>query len=52
MSQKKQIKKLKKYWVMNELLCDGVVLQIYLDYKFKWPQEDFKCESLAYKVVT
>ena len=32
--------------------CDGVVLEIYLDHKFQWTQEDLNCESLAYKVVT
>ena len=31
---------------------DGVVLEIYLDYKFQWPQEGLNCNSLAYKVVT
>ena len=32
--------------------CDGVVLVIYLDHKFQWPQEGLDCESLAYEVVT
>ena len=32
--------------------CDGVVLEIYLDNNFQWPQEDLNCESLAYKVAT
>ena len=32
--------------------CDGVVLDIYLDHKFQWPQEGLDCESLAYEVVT
>ena len=32
--------------------CDGVVLKIYLDYKFQWPQEGLYNESLAYEVVT
>ena len=32
--------------------CDGVVLEIYLDHKFQWPQEDLNCESLVYEVVT
>ena len=32
--------------------CDGVVLEIYLDHKFQWPQEDLNCESLAYEVVS
>ena len=30
---------------------DGVVLKIYLDHKFQWPQEDFNCKSFAYEVV-
>ena len=34
------------------IICDSVVLEIYLDYKFQWPQEDFNCESLAYEVVS
>ena len=33
-------------------MCDGVVLKIYLDHPFQWPQEGLNCESLAYKVVT
>ena len=33
-------------------ICDGVVLKIYLDHKFHWPQENLNCESLAYEVVT
>ena len=32
--------------------CDGVVLEIYLDHKFQWPQEGLNCEFLAYEVVT
>ena len=32
--------------------CDGVVPDIYLDYKFQWPQKGLNCESLAYEVVT
>ena len=32
--------------------CDGVVLEIYLDYKFQWPKEGLNCESLIYEVVT
>ena len=32
--------------------CDGVMLEIYLDHKFQWPQEGLNCESLAYDVVT
>ena len=31
--------------------CDGVVLEIYLDHKFQWPQEGLNYESLAYEVV-
>ena len=27
--------------------CDGVVLQIYLYHKFKWPQEGLNCKSFA-----
>ena len=34
------------------LNCDDVVLEIYLDHKFQWPQEGLNCESLAYEVVT
>ena len=34
------------------LNCDGVVLEIYLEHKFQWPQEGLNCESLAYEVVT
>ena len=29
--------------------CDGVVLEIYLDHKFQWPQEGLNCEFLAYE---
>ena len=36
----------------TSLICDGVVLEIYLDHKFQWPQEGLNCESLAYQVVT
>ena len=32
--------------------CDGVMLEIYLDHKFQWPQESVNCESLAYKFIT
>ena len=32
--------------------CGGVVLQLYLDHKFHWPQEGLSCELLVYKVVT
>ena len=32
--------------------CDGVVLEIYLDHKFRRPQEGFNCESLTNEVVT
>ena len=31
---------------------DGVVLKIYLDHIFQWPQEGLNCEPLAYEVVT
>ena len=31
---------------LNVYLND-VVLEIYLDYKFQWPQEGLNCESLA-----
>ena len=31
--------------------CDGVVLEIYLNHKFQWPQEGLNCESLAYEEV-
>ena len=27
------------------LNCDGVVLQIYLDHKFQWPQKGLNCKS-------
>ena len=30
---------------------DGVVLEIYLDHKFQWPQEGLNCQSLAYEEV-
>ena len=30
--------------------CDGVVLKIYLDRKFQWPQEGLNCESFSYEV--
>ena len=30
---------------------DGVVLEIYLDHKFQWPQEGLNYECLAYEVV-
>ena len=33
-------------------VCDGVVLEIYLDHKFEWPQEGLNSESLAYEAVT
>ena len=32
--------------------CDGVVLEIDLDHKFQWPQENLNCESRAYEVVS
>ena len=31
---------------------DGVVLEIYLDHIFQWPQEGLNCEPLTYEVVT
>ena len=31
--------------------CDSVVLEIYLDHKFQWPQEGLNCKSLAYEGV-
>ena len=31
---------------------DGVVLKIYLDQKFQWPQEGLNYERLAYKVAS
>ena len=34
------------------LVCDGVVLEIYLDDNFQRRQEGLNCESLAYEVVT
>ena len=30
---------------------DSLTLEIYLDHKFQWSQEDLSCESLAYEVV-
>ena len=33
-------------------ICDGVMLKIYLEHTFQWPQERLNYESLAYKVVT
>ena len=48
----------KAYWpilasfVNDKEICDGVVLEIYLDRNFQWPQECVNCGSLAYKVVT
>ena len=27
--------------------CDGVVLEIYLDHRFQWPQGGLGCESVA-----
>ena len=53
-----------KFWTKNwveinndstpsqALNCDGVVLEIYLDHNFQWPQEGLNCKSLAYEVVT
>ena len=31
---------------------DGVVLEIYLDHKFQWPQEGWTANHLTYEVVT
>ena len=31
--------------------CDGVLLEIYLDNKFQWPQDGMNRESLASEVV-
>ena len=31
---------------------DGVLLEIYLDHKFQWPQGGLNCKSLIYKMVT
>ena len=40
----------RKKWI-QKIYCDGVVLEIYLDHKFEWPQEGLNYESLAYEVV-
>ena len=32
--------------------CHGVVLEIYSDHKFQWPEKGLNCESLVYEVVT
>ena len=45
-----------EHWRTNlnadlNIYCDGVVLEIYLDYKFHWPQGGLNYESLAYEVV-
>ena len=37
---------------VTSMYCDGVVLEIYLDYTFQWPQEGLNCEPLAYEAVT
>ena len=39
------------FW-KNIKICDGIVLEIYLDHKLQLPQEGLNCESLAYEVVT
>ena len=31
----------------QKFTCDGIVLEIYLDHKFQWPQEGLNCESFA-----
>ena len=40
-----------QYWDTSTLRqvsnCDGVMLKIYLDHKFQWPQEVLNCESLV-----
>ena len=36
--------------ILND--CDSVVLEVYLDHKFQWPQVGLNCESLKYDVVT
>ena len=36
----------------RHFICNGVVLEIYLDHKFQRPHEVSNVESLAYKVVT
>ena len=41
-----------QYLKASWTICDGAVLEIYLDHKFQWPREGFNCESLAYEVVT
>ena len=53
-----------KFWTKNwveinndstpsqALNCDGVVLKIYLDHNFQWPQEGLNSKFLAYEVVT
>ena len=41
-----------KYVKVNNVNCDGAVLEIYLNHKFQWPQEGLNCESLAYEVIT
>ena len=37
---------------INVLNCDGVVLEMYLDHKFQWPQKGLNRESIEYDVVT
>ena len=34
-------------FIFDFSMGDGVVLEIYLDHKFQWPQEDLNCESSA-----
>ena len=36
----------------NTIHCNGVVLEIYLDHKFQWPQEGLNYEYFAYEVST
>ena len=45
-----------EHWRTNlnadlNIYCDGVVLEIYLDYKFNWPQGGLNYDSLAYEVI-
>ena len=38
-------------WLISIWNCDGVVLDIYLDDVFQWPQEGLNWESLLYNVA-
>ena len=44
--------KVKKVTYIYTRTCEGVLLEIYLDSKFQWPQEGLNCKYLAYEVVT